>query len=219
MQMSAASFLRHGVPNEILSDLGKEFTNLIIDQALAILKVQPLHSSGFRPQTNGQVERRNRTINQIFRMYFGTVVGKWSLLIPFVHFAINNLPLPTVDSSPEYTLTPYSIIYGRLPRDPLDMLWKPVEMTPDSHQAYSKTLRNMLHTLRTTQQIVRDIRAQMMRGFSRSTDTPLKVGDFVLYYRPKIDKDGECPSKWHSKWQGPFKIIERYGEESEEGRC
>lgn len=54
---------RYGLPRAFLSDRGTEFLNATLDVLLRITRVRRLLTSGYRPQTNGKVERLNDFIN------------------------------------------------------------------------------------------------------------------------------------------------------------
>lgn len=47
-----------------MSDRGRSFLNAFVDTTLRVLRVRRLLTSGYRPQTNGKVERLNDYINQ-----------------------------------------------------------------------------------------------------------------------------------------------------------
>src|SRR5436190_15029925 len=55
---------RHGVPKEILSDRGTHFNNALIDELCRRYQTKYRLTSSYRPQTNGMVERFNRTIGE-----------------------------------------------------------------------------------------------------------------------------------------------------------
>src|SRR5215469_5124612 len=55
---------RHGVPKEILSDRGTSFNNLLINELCEKYQTKHRLTSAYRPQTNGMVERFNRTIGE-----------------------------------------------------------------------------------------------------------------------------------------------------------
>ena len=57
-------FCRYGLPRAFMSDRGAEFLNAVVETVLRILRVRRLLTSGYRPQTNGKVERLNDYINQ-----------------------------------------------------------------------------------------------------------------------------------------------------------
>ncbi len=67
----AAAFVKffqyQGVPNEILSDQGKELNAAIIRELYRLLHITKHTSCAYRPQSHGLIERSHRTINVAFR--------------------------------------------------------------------------------------------------------------------------------------------------------
>ncbi|GES85289.1 KRAB-A domain-containing protein [Rhizophagus clarus] len=55
---------RHGVPKEILSDRSTSFNNALINEKCDKYQTKHRLTSAYRPQTNGMVERFNRTIGE-----------------------------------------------------------------------------------------------------------------------------------------------------------
>ena len=55
---------RHGVPEEILSDKGTSFLNQVIRELCEKFQTKHRLTSAYRPQTNGMIERFNRTIGE-----------------------------------------------------------------------------------------------------------------------------------------------------------
>ena len=55
---------RHGAPEEILTDRGASFMNQVVDQLCQKFQTKHRLTSPYRPQTNGMVERFNRTIGE-----------------------------------------------------------------------------------------------------------------------------------------------------------
>ena len=53
---------RHGCPTKILSDRGTHFKNQLIEHLLQKFQIKHLFSTPYHPQTNGLVERFNRTL-------------------------------------------------------------------------------------------------------------------------------------------------------------
>ena len=54
----------HGVPKEIISDQGTSFNNALIKELCDRYQTKHRLTSAYRPQTNGLVERFNRTIGE-----------------------------------------------------------------------------------------------------------------------------------------------------------
>ena len=55
---------RHGTPEELLSNRGLSFMNQVVDQLCAKFQVKHRLTSPYRPQTNGMIERFNRTLGE-----------------------------------------------------------------------------------------------------------------------------------------------------------
>ena len=73
-------------------------------------------SSGFHPQTNGQIERSNRSIEEMLRAYVDKRQTNRDERLGMVEFAYNNI----VHSSASFT--PFFLCYGRHPISPITML-------------------------------------------------------------------------------------------------
>ena len=56
---------RHGVPVKLLTDQGSNLESELIKEVFRILDVHKLRTSAYHPQTDGQVERFNRTLKTI----------------------------------------------------------------------------------------------------------------------------------------------------------
>jgi len=82
-------FLRYGLCSEILSDLGLEFNNEIMNELLHLLGVNRLRTSGYRPQTNGTVEVWHRTLHSMIAKLVDEGQRNWSSLLPYVTFCYN----------------------------------------------------------------------------------------------------------------------------------
>ena len=57
-------FLRHGFPEVLISDQGREFCNAICNELLTKTGVKHRITSAYHPQTNGLTERFNQTLKK-----------------------------------------------------------------------------------------------------------------------------------------------------------
>ncbi|XP_053873204.1 uncharacterized protein LOC128831095, partial [Malaclemys terrapin pileata] len=62
-------FARVGLPRELLTDQGTNFTSRLLKQVCEILGVKQLRTSIYHPQTDGLVERFNRTLKGMLRRF------------------------------------------------------------------------------------------------------------------------------------------------------
>lgn len=60
---------RHGAPRVLLSDRGSNFLSSLFREVCFLMNTEKIFTSGYRPQTNGLVERFNGTLAQSLSMY------------------------------------------------------------------------------------------------------------------------------------------------------
>jgi len=96
---------RHGCSKQILSDRGTHFRNEIVDGLLKQFEIRHLLSTPYHPQTNGLVERFNRTLCESLAKL---TEGKedWDRYISPVLFAYRT----SKQSSTK--MTPFYLLYG-----------------------------------------------------------------------------------------------------------
>ena len=78
---------RHGVPRKLLTDQGRNFEAELIKQVFQLLGVHKLRTSPYHPQTDGQVERLNRTLKAILTAYVNKNHNDWDSHLPLALFA------------------------------------------------------------------------------------------------------------------------------------
>ena len=134
MARTAAEMLRNGyfglfgAPAYLVSDQGKAFTGHLISNLCELYRVQKLRTSPYHAQTNGQVERMNKTI--IVSDYHKLEEDKkarWSEHLPEMLAAYNGTCLAVTGYSP------YFLLFGRKSRMPVDCLFPTLRDSP--HQA------------------------------------------------------------------------------------
>jgi transposase InsO family protein len=81
----------HGIPTDIISDQHSIFTSIEWKQFLGILRIRPRISTSFYPQTNGQTEQINQTIEAYLRSFINYKIDNWVGLLPIPKFQYNNL--------------------------------------------------------------------------------------------------------------------------------
>ena len=60
---------RHGAPRVLLSDRGSNFLSSLFREVCFLMNTEKIFTSGYRPQTNGLVERFNGILAQSLSMY------------------------------------------------------------------------------------------------------------------------------------------------------
>ncbi|PNH26348.1 hypothetical protein BJF96_g10337 [Verticillium dahliae] len=93
---------QHGLPKELVSDRDKLFTSNFWKSLIAQLGAKHKLSTAFHPQTDGQTERTNQTLEQYLRCYINYQQDDWVTLLPIAQFAYNSSPSESTKESPFY---------------------------------------------------------------------------------------------------------------------
>ncbi len=129
-------FSRVGILQEILTDQGSNFTSRLLGEVYNLLHVQALRTTPYHPQTDGLVERFNKTLKALLRKC-ATDSGKdWDKLLPFLLFAYREVPQASTGFSP------FELLYGREVRGPLDVLketWEADKRSSESVVSHVRT--------------------------------------------------------------------------------
>jgi len=81
---------KQGVPENIVTDCGKEFTSQFWERVCSHLSINHPLSIAFHPQTDGQTEQQNQTMEQYLRAFCNYEQDNWVELLPLAEFAYNN---------------------------------------------------------------------------------------------------------------------------------
>ncbi|KAF8752409.1 hypothetical protein RHS01_08119 [Rhizoctonia solani] len=114
-------FLRHvwkryGMPEKTVSDRGQVFNNKFLKALYQCLGIDPHFSLAYHPQSDGQTERVNPTVEHFLRAYSGVNQKDWVKWLPMAEFAYNNAVHSSTGKSPfkalygwEPSLTPSNV--------------------------------------------------------------------------------------------------------------
>ena len=100
----------HGLPNSIVTNRGLLFTLKFWSSLCYFLGVKRRLSTAFHPQTDGQTERQNSTMEAYLRAFVNFEQNDWARLLPMAEFAYNN----TKNASTGHT--PFELNCGFHPR-------------------------------------------------------------------------------------------------------
>ena len=93
-------FTKFGMTRSITSDRGSLFKLNFLSDFCYYIKIRLGYSIAFYPQTDGQTERQNQTLEQYLRSYVNYQQDDWVWWLPLAEFAYNNAPHATTDRNP-----------------------------------------------------------------------------------------------------------------------
>jgi hypothetical protein len=150
------------------------------------LKTKHKITSGYRPQTNGLVERANKSITEKLRVFASDFTSDWDILLPFAVNAYNN---STINSATGYT--PFYVLHGYEPRTWLDAELDLNLLASNSHVTDDLMLNavNIQQRMKSVRDEVRDRNAKIAerRAKQRGPVRSYKIGDLAWFLIPRPD--------------------------------
>ena len=200
----AVLFSRVGIPEEILTDQGSNFTSQLLVEIYRLLHVHPIRTTPYHPQTDGLVERFNQTLKSMLRKTAIEEGKDWDKLIPYILFAYREVPQASTGFSP------FELLYGRSVRGPLDVLkesWEADKKSDESVVSYVLTIREKMEKMTDlVKQNLEDAQKSQKHWYDRNARyREFHAGDQVLVLLPT------STSKLTAQWQGPCQVIRKVG--------
>jgi hypothetical protein len=161
-----------------------------------------LFSTTYHPQTDGQTKVVNRTLPTMLRAVLKKNIKIWKECLPHVEFACNRSQHSTTKKCP------FEIVYGLLPRAPIDLLPLPSsEQVNFNTQKYADLILKLHET---TKESIEHMNAKYkLAGSKGKKHVIFEPGDLVwLHLRKKRFHDLR-KSKLLPRANGPFKVLER----------
>ncbi|XP_033733588.1 uncharacterized protein LOC117322759 [Pecten maximus] len=200
-------FSRVGVPHEILSDQGSQFTSGVMKEVGRPLSMKQITTTPYHPQCNGLVERFNGTLKSMLKKICVEKPNDWDRYLGAVLFAYREAPQDYMGFSP------FELLYGRTVRGPMSILrelWTKEVEPPEVQTTYQYVLnlRNILEeTCDIAQKELRKSQVRHKHHFDRKArDRGFKERDQVLILLPTDN------NKLLMQWKGPFEVKEAIGQ-------
>jgi hypothetical protein len=198
---------RHGCPKELLTDRGSHFVNEILRSLCQELGVKHKLSTSYHPQTNGLVERFNRTLCETLAKYAGESKDDWDLYLPSTLFAYRTKRHNTTRHEPFY------LVYGREATLPIDF----AITTSQAQLANTDPQQDLLNRIHHLTGQFENIKIEAQDNIAKSQrlqkerhDKQLskvqryKIGDLVLLYKSELKNR----KKLEDRWKGPYYVHE-----------
>jgi hypothetical protein len=196
----------HGLPKEWITDRDPKFTGHFWKTMFGTLGVKSKASTAYHPQTDGQTERLNQTVEQFLRCYVNYEQDNWVALLPLAQMAYNGSKNATTG------MTPHFANYGKeieIERAPLA-----IQKRSQQGEISAKKLKDLHEKLRLD---IEFTNARMKEHYDRRHQEapPFREGEKVFLLRRNI-KTKRPNEKLDHRKLGPFKIRKKLGKLSYE---
>ncbi len=200
-------FSRVGIPEEILTDQGTNFTSRLMGQLNRQLGITAIRTSPYHPQTDGLVERFNQTLKNMLRKFVADTGRDWDKWLPFVLFAYREVPQASTGFSP------FELLYGWQVQGPLDLLrksWEEGSAAKTEERGIVQYVLEMRDRLEQYREQARENLHRKQQAQKQWYDQHARLRQFlpgqkVLLLLPTSS------NKLLAKWQGPYSVARKMG--------
>lgn len=198
---------RFGAPRTVHSDQGRSFESNVFQELCRLLNIHKTRTSPYHPQSDGLIERFNRTLLAMLSLFVEANQSNWDALLPYVMMAYRS----SVHASTGFS--PYKVLFGREMVLPVDIM---LDMTVA--EAFSSVTEYVTRLVETLSSVVEAVKQHQAKAAGRQkANFDLRAnfqyysdGEFV-WVSDKARKRGLCP-KLQRRFKGPYRVIERVTE-------
>ncbi|CAC5398946.1 unnamed protein product [Mytilus coruscus] len=195
---------RFGVPRQVHTDQGRQFESALFKELCTRLCIDKTRTTPYRHQSDGLVERLNRSLEEILSKYVSLNQKDWDEQLPWTFMAYRS----SVHESSNFF--PCKLMLGREIELPVDLLYGPYpqyEKFKDETQAVNEhMLQNMWKVHKKARKNMVNASENQKRQYDvKSYQHSYQTGDVVWLYTPARVK--QISPKLQRKWDGPYFIV------------
>ena len=160
-----------------------------------MLQIGRTTTTPYHPQSNGQVERVNQTVQNMIKCICTDTGKDWAEVAGFAASAYRTAQHESTG------FTPNKMVLGRENAVPLDILYGEALDSPGCHTEYTQWLADtLLYTYREARKhLDGKLKGQKNYYDRRIKSRVFEVGDEVIWLRPRV-------KKLENIWQGPYVV-------------
>ena len=196
-------FSLFGMPRWLHSDQGSNFESELFAELCKLLDIRKTRTTPYHPQSDGMVERLNRTCQQMVKVFVNENRNDWDDHLPLLLMAYRSSPHESTGLSPNL------MMFGEELPLPIDLMVG----APPRHENYYRCRTEYVEWLRQTTMRAHAFARQHLGiaatrqkdYYDRNANSPhYSVGSFVWYwYPPSANK------KLGKGWTGPYRVMLR----------
>jgi hypothetical protein len=166
----------------------------------SFLGIKQKLSTAYHPQTNGLVERFNRTLKEGIRKMAEENKSNWDLFIPAFLYAYRVSPHDSTQVSP------YEAMFGRKPNLPILTTFKGM---PKRNKQWLEDLQETTEKIRSNILKSGRVNEEQYNTRNEKRMTTYQIGDLVKIRNKRHYEPGA--NKLEPIWNGPYKVTKNCG--------
>jgi len=178
----------HGLSKEFITDRDKLFTSKFWETLTAELGINHKMSTAYHPQTDGQSEQMNQTVETYLRHYVNRNQDNWVQLLSTAQFVYNNTQNETTEE------TPFQANYEYNPK-----VWQ----EPRAHRSQSQ---KVILDITEIKKLHKDLTNRIQQQTERTTEVKPFMVEERVYLRTNNIHIKQRSKKLNNKSIEPFKI-------------
>lgn len=180
----------HGPPDHLVTDNGPQFKAAPFQEYLGLIGVHHSTTCEYHPQANGMDERFNATLLKLIRNMTRSGGSELEHLVPWCVLAYN------LTQHEATGLSPYTVLFGRIPRSPLQFGRKEA---PGDETPHAQLRQFALENIKSSQEKSAAYYNQ------KRTDLNLEPLDLVMIKTRRVPRTES--KKLYPKWSGPCCVL------------
>lgn len=193
---------RHGAPDRLLTDQGRNFVSSLLKNTCRLLGTQKIQTTPYHPEGNGMVERLHRTLAESVAHYVRRDGRDWDQWVPYALMAYRAIPHSSTGYSPNY------LLYGREVQMPVGFNIMPLDGETPAEEFVERLQERLSQAYEEASKRMELAWTRRTRQWNKGRKPrELEVGECVFLHVP-ITKLGHC-KKFHRPWTGPYEVIRK----------
>uniref|UniRef100_A0A5S6Q6P2 RNA-directed DNA polymerase n=1 Tax=Trichuris muris TaxID=70415 RepID=A0A5S6Q6P2_TRIMR len=192
---------RYGIPESIHSDQGRQFESKLITDLCTKLGIRKTRTTPYRPQSDGLVERMNRSLTALLTAYAYDNPTTWTSWLPKVMLAYRTSVHVSTGE------TPFFLMFGQQCRMPVDlMVGEPVLPRQTQHEYVREMAKEMERAFTSVRTKLGVAQKRQKLYYDRYVHgAAYEEGDFVFMFDPSVGQ--KHSRKLRRPWKGPYRIL------------
>ena len=194
-------FFRFSPPEQLHSDQGRNFEAAVITEVCRLLGVDKSRTTPYHPQSDGLVERFNRTLLSMLATAVTDRPFEWEQHLRLLCFAYNTSVHPTTGYSP------FALMFGRKAQVPMDIVLGTIPPAAQTIPQYVAKLHTSLEAVYgyVRYQMGHQLQRHKSHYDGRFHGKLYEVGNMVWLHSPAVQRGRS--RKLHRSWTGPYKVV------------